>query len=162
MRAGVFLALLCVSCGPVGYGMPSTGKALAPVGDEATALVARVVSAVNEAAGGEMLWIVSGASAGTTVPVPVELCGPICGSYYKGRITVSTEPECNKSDDMTAVLLVHEIGHAFGLENSVDPSSVMFEHASRTTTLSAAADSLVYELSRTTLTILPPNDGAGN
>lgn len=99
-------------------------------------VTAAVVEAINVAAEREIVFI--GSRPGDTMWI-YEACGSIDGN----QIRVS--PGCDDDATVQGVILVHEIGHALGLQHVDDPASIMFARFHRMTIESAAA-SLVEEL----------------
>lgn len=147
-----FSLLLLCACGPVGYGMPlGEVKRFAPEGALAGAVAQQAINAINDVAGP---IVGLGEARGA---VRVTMGGPECGGHWRdGSITVA--PSCARfGDDALAVVLVHEVGHAFGLGHRLTPGSVMFPFVEREMTLNQAAASLVDELIEANAVLLPPN-----
>lgn len=138
-------ALFLCSCGPL---------VLTPEVD-ARDIVRDAVAAVNAASNAELVKQAPGG-------IPVTLGGPECGStVHVNKIpkAITLSPECAKyGDEQMQVMLVHEIGHAFGLADVDRSDSVMFPRVVIGRTLAFAAKSLARELDAKDTGILPPND----
>lgn len=139
MRA--LLAMLALAACGGRYASPALPLPLMPAPDvyDVTELVA---AEINLAAGETLIAL--GARPGETVWVlrsdRADVYGGGCGAHYETAREIRIS-DCG--DDAT--LLVHEIGHALGLEHTADPASVMYPVMRFGTPLPDAAASIVRE-----------------
>jgi hypothetical protein len=124
----IALALLLVACGA----QPVTQISVVPDPKSYDSTV-EAVTAINTAAGEELV-LMDGSH-------PAYLIVTSCGEFSGNKIRVG---QCGGPPN--PLVIIHEIGHAFGLKHSEDPESIMFK-SYRVRPIDVAAASLVAEVS---------------
>lgn len=114
-----------------------------------------IASAINAEADGEIVRVAKGG-------IRVMVGGSDCGSFMRRTCfdpltsqTIKISQDCLDRGDVN-IVMVHEIGHAFGLVHSQENTSVMFRYLVWFT-LAGAAHSLLHELVTHGAVLLPPN-----
>ena len=139
----ILLTYLFVACGrPRVLLPPNVGETVLHVSTDMLTYDSTLdaVTAINTAAGYTLIDFGAGVNV-RAVSDSTE--GHACGSYNTATQEVIVNLDCK---GLPSVTIVHEFGHALGLDHSTSSLSIMWPKTAVGRTLSSAAESLVHEL----------------